>query len=102
MYAYSMDVPMTLEAYDKVHADLESRFGGLAEGCLMHLVVATEGGFRVTDVWESHEAADRYGEVMRPTLERVLGPQAVAGPPPATEELRVHNLELPRRAAAPA
>ncbi len=29
-------------------------------------VVRIEGGFRVTDVWKSHEAADRFGdEIMR-------------------------------------
>ena len=34
----------------------------------------TAEGFRITEVWESHEAVDRYGdEVIRPAIGRRCG-----------------------------
>jgi len=94
MYAYQMDVEHPLEMWDAVHAEVLKITGNdMPDGCLMHMATATATGFRVTEVWESHEAADRYGdEVRRPIIERVAGADAVAGGPPASEELTLHAL----------
>lgn len=95
MYAFQMDVLQPVEDYDRVHDEIERRLGGkLADGCLVHLVTLIDGGFRVTEVWETHEAADRFGdEVMRPVIESVLGAEATAAGPPPSQELDVHHLQ---------
>ncbi len=95
MYAFQMDVPQSLARYDEVLAALKEAGQDQPADRLMHMCAATEGGFRVTEVWESHEACDRYGdEVMRPTVERVAGPEMTAGGPPPNQELAVHGLQL--------
>lgn len=45
------------------------------EGLLVHAAGEAEGGFRVVDVWESEEAARRFGETLVPIL-RELGVEA--------------------------
>lgn len=92
MYAYQMDVEQPLAMWDAVHAEIIKVTGyEMPDGCLMHMATATATGFRVTEVWESHEAADRYvSEVRRPIVERVGGADAVTAGPPPSEELKVH------------
>jgi hypothetical protein len=59
-------------------------------------------GFRVTEVWDSHETADKFGDdVLRPIIERVAGPEAVAGGAPPSQELDLHTLKLGQQANAP-
>jgi hypothetical protein len=41
------------------------------EGLLVHAAGQGERGFRVVDVWESEEAARRFGERLTPVLEEV-------------------------------
>ncbi len=89
-YAVTMDVPQPAEMYEKVHAAVVQRLGReLPEGCLLHLATRTEGGFSVTEVWESHEAADRFDDVLRPMISEVSGmspaEMLAQGPPPSHE-----------------
>jgi hypothetical protein len=99
MYAFSMDVGMPVEMYQRVSAELSKELGGsLPEGCLMHLATRTGSGFRVTEVWQSHEQSDRFGDqVMRPLIERIAGPEATAGGPPPSQELDVLRFEIGRQ-----
>ncbi len=41
------------------------------EGLLVHAAGDAPGGFRVVDVWESEEAARRFGETLGPILGEV-------------------------------
>ena len=41
------------------------------EGLLVHATGHGEGGFRVVDVWESEEAARRFGERLTPIMEEL-------------------------------
>ncbi len=41
------------------------------EGLLVHAAGEAEGGFRVVDVWESEEAAARFGEKLGPIVEEL-------------------------------
>jgi hypothetical protein len=41
------------------------------EGILVHIAGQGERGFRVVDVWESEDAARRFGDQLRPILEEV-------------------------------
>ena len=84
MYAHQMDVQQPIEMYDRVRSEVVKTIGReVPEGCLLHMATEIPGGFRVTEVWESHEQCDRFGdEVLRPTVFRVAGEEAaVAGPP---------------------
>jgi hypothetical protein len=103
-YAFSMDVPQPVEMYEKVHAALVQRLGrDLPEGCFMHFATRTDSGFRVTEVWESHEAADRFGdEMMRPLIAEVSGlsPEVLAQGPPPNQELDMIGLAVDARAGA--
>jgi hypothetical protein len=41
------------------------------EGLLVHIAGEGEDGFRVVDVWESEDAARRFGDRLAPVLEEV-------------------------------
>ena len=41
------------------------------EGILVHIAGQGEHGFRVVDVWESEDAARRFGDQLMPILEEV-------------------------------
>ena len=41
------------------------------EGILVHVAGESPQGFRVVDVWESEEAAQRFGEILQPILQEV-------------------------------
>lgn len=101
MYAYQMDVHQPMSMYDAVRAEVVRTIGKeVPDGCVMHMVTEIPDGFRVTEVWESHELCDRFGDdVMRPTVMRVAGEQAESAPPP-NEELTLHILRV--AAAVPA
>ncbi|MDQ6648882.1 MAG: hypothetical protein M3Z02_01985 [Actinomycetota bacterium] len=98
MYAYQMDVAQPIEMYDRVRPEVERRVGGpLPSGCLMHMVTTTDEGFRVTEVWETQAACDRFGdEVMWKVIADVLGPEVSAAGPPPNQDLALHRLEQAR------
>jgi hypothetical protein len=50
---------------------LETRADWPVAGLMVHVAGQAQGGFRVVDVWESEEAARRFGEMLLPILEEV-------------------------------
>ena len=52
-------------------SSMESFSDWPVEGILMHVAGQSPQGFRVVDVWESEEAAGRFGEILQPILEEV-------------------------------
>ncbi len=50
---------------------LESPSDWPVEGLLVHTAGESPGGFRIVDVWESEEAARRFGEKLMPILQEV-------------------------------
>ena len=50
---------------------LESPSDWPVEGLLVHAAGQSPQGFRVVDVWESEEAANRFGEILQPILQEV-------------------------------
>jgi hypothetical protein len=66
---------LTKESYEEVVRRLtdgkgvESPADWPVEGLLVHAAGEAPGGFRVVDVWESEEAAGRFGEVLTPYLQ---------------------------------
>jgi hypothetical protein len=65
---------VTQESYDKVARSvagkdrLESPSDWPVEGLLVHAAGEGSDGFRVVDVWESDEAAQKFGEQLGPHL----------------------------------
>jgi hypothetical protein len=78
----------TLDQYDQVIEKMGFRRGGPgAPGGLFHWVTKTDDGIRVTDVWETKEQFEQFGQEQ-------IGPitQAVGIPsPPEVQFFEVHN-----------
>ena len=95
MYAFSVDVPMPVEQYTAVMDALKADGNNAPAERLLHFCTPTADGFRITEVWESHEAVDRYGDtVIGPTIARVVGADAVAGGPPPNQEFDLIGLQV--------
>ena len=68
---------LTKESYEEAvrgvtgGSPLESPADWPVEGLLVHAAGEAPGGFRVVDVWESEEAAGRFGETLGPVLREV-------------------------------
>ena len=68
---------MTKESYEEAvrritgEKGLSSPADWPVEGLLVHAAGEAPGGFRVVDVWESEEAAGRFGETLVPVLREV-------------------------------
>lgn len=68
---------LTKESYEEAvrrlsgKTRLESTADWPVEGLLAHAAGEAEGGFRVVDVWESEEAAQKFGERLVPILQEV-------------------------------
>jgi hypothetical protein len=100
-YAYIVDVPAPIEVYDAVHAAIDRRSGGRADGMVVHLARATATGFQVLEIWESKDQSDRFdAEVVGPAMAEV---GAGDGPEPVRDEFEPHVLIAPgvRSATAP-
>ena len=78
----------TLQQYDEVVKKMGFRPGGPgAPGGLFHWVTKTTEGIRVTDVWESREQFEKFGnEKVRPITAEV----GITSPPKVTF-FEVHN-----------
>jgi hypothetical protein len=78
----------TLGQYDEILPLLGMSPKGKAEpGTLFHWITATESGIRVTDVWESREAFEKFGaERVAPYAEKLGFPN-----PPTVAYFDVHN-----------
>ena len=65
---------VTRESYDQVVRSMigkdraESTSDWPVDGLLVHAAGDSPDGFRVVDVWESEEAAQRFGEKLAPHL----------------------------------
>ena len=74
---------MTKEQYESVRNALTEAGDWPREGCLLHVCFGDEQDIRVSEVWESQEQLDAFGETLRPKLE-AAGVE-LAGPPDVLE-----------------
>jgi hypothetical protein len=79
---------VTKQQYDSVHTALEQSGDWPPAGCLVHVAFGEEPNIRVSEIWESQEQLQAFGEKLRPKLE-AAGIQ-IAGEPEIFEAL---NLE---------
>ncbi len=72
---------VTLEMYQAV----QEKAGVEADppaGLIIHTAGTVDGELQIVDVWETQDAADRFGtERLMPAIKDVAGDQAPAGPP---------------------
>jgi hypothetical protein len=74
MYAWCQDMPgVSAEDYAELIADLRGAEKH-ASGLVAHVAGPVTGGFRIVNVWESKDAAERFHrDVIRPAVARVHG-----------------------------
>ena len=93
-YGFVQDVPLPIEAYTAMHAEIGRRAAGRVEGMLFHVARATDRGFQIIEVWDSKEQFERYdAEIIRPVVAEMSGGQAP--PAVATEEFEPLGLIVP-------
>ena len=72
----------SLDQYDQVIEKMGLRQGGeMPEGGLSHWVTKTNGGIRVTDVWETREQFERFAQEQIGPFSQEVG---IQGPPEIT------------------
>ncbi len=59
---------MTVEQYEQTLKELENAGLGAPDGRIYHVASPIEGGWTVTDVWESEEKFGAFGEVLMPIM----------------------------------
>lgn len=77
---------LTRQQYDEVRRRLEEAGDWPADGCDIHVLFGSEGNLRVSEIWDSQEQLDAFGERLRPVVEDV---GIEMGEP---ELLEVHNI----------
>jgi len=60
---------MTKQQYDSIRSELEEAGDWPAEGCQLHVCFGDEQDIRVSEVWESREQFEAFGEKLMPRLE---------------------------------
>ena len=78
---------MTTEMYDETIRRLEESGDWPADGLDYHVAFGADGTFRVSEIWDSQEQFEAFGERLMPLLAEV-GVE-LAGPP---ELLEIHNI----------
>jgi len=60
---------MTRQQYDSVRNALTASGDWPADGCQLHLLFGEENDLRVSEIWESREKYEAFGEKLRPRIE---------------------------------
>ena len=60
---------MTKQQYDSVRSALIESGDWPAEGCRLHVCFGDENDIRVSEVWESPEKLDAFGQTLGPRME---------------------------------
>jgi hypothetical protein len=77
---------MTAAKYDETVKRLEQAGAGSPAGRLYHVCFGDKDSLRVSDIWDSRESFERFGQTLRPILQE-LGVES--GEP---EVLEVYNI----------
>ena len=60
---------VTRQQYDSVRSALEQSGEWPADGCQLHVLFGDESDVRVTEIWESREKLEAFGEKLRPKMD---------------------------------
>ena len=77
---------LTKDKYKKITDRLEKVGAGAPEGRLYHICFGDPNNLLISDIWDTREAFDRFGEVVMPIC-RELGAE-----PSEPTEFPVHNI----------
>ena len=77
---------VTAEQYDETIRRLEKSGDWLPEGLEYHVAFESDGKFRVSEIWDSREQFDAFGERLMPVL------KDVGIEPGKPEMLEIHNI----------
>jgi hypothetical protein len=77
---------VTPEQYDETIRRLEKSGDWLPEGLEFHVAFKSDGKFRVSEIWDSREQFDAFGERLMPVL------KDVGIEPGKPEMLEIHNI----------
>jgi hypothetical protein len=77
---------VTAEQYDESIRRLEKSGDWLPEGLEFHVAFKTDGKLRVSEIWDSREQFDAFGERLMPVLKEV------GIEPGKPEMLEIHNI----------
>ena len=93
-YGFVQDVPLPIEAYAAMHAEIGRRAAGRVEGLLFHVARATHGGFQIIEVWDSKEHFQHYdAEFVQPIVAEFTHGRPMGEP--AVEEFEPRGLVVP-------
>ena len=81
----------TAAKYDELVQKLETVGAGSPAGRLYHVCFGETDNLRVSDIWDSREAFEKFGETLRPLM------QDLGLAPPEIEFFEVHNIIEGRR-----
>ena len=96
MYGVITKVPVPVEMYDGMHAEMTRRASTSVDGLLVHVGRATPDGFEVLEVWESKEDYDRANtDIVVPLMRELMGDQPTPPIEQTTEAFEVHGLVIP-------
>jgi hypothetical protein len=76
----------TTQQYDETIRKLESEGNWPADGLEYHVCFLADGNVRVSEIWDSREQLDAFGQRLMPVL------QAVGIDPGSPEILAIHNI----------
>ena len=76
----------TTAKYDELLQKLEAAGASSPAGRLYHVCFGDPNNLRVSDIWESREAFEKFGETLRPIM------QDLGIAPPEIEFFEVHNI----------
>jgi hypothetical protein len=77
---------LTTDKYKKITDRLETVGAGTPEGRLYHICFGDPNNLMISDIWESRQAFDRFGETVMPIC-REFGVE-----PSEPTEFQVHNV----------
>jgi hypothetical protein len=77
---------VTTEQYDETIRRLEKSGDWLPEGLEYHVAFRSDGALRVSEIWDSREQFDAFGERLMPVL------KDVGIDPGKPEMLQIHNI----------
>jgi hypothetical protein len=58
------------QQYDAVRSELEAAGDWPADGCQLHVVFGSDEDIRVSEIWESADKAQAFGEKLAPSMEK--------------------------------
>lgn len=62
---------LTPETYEQIKTKLDEAGAGSPPGRLYHVCFGDPSSLRVSDIWDSKESFERFGETLKPILEEV-------------------------------